>query len=72
VGGSKEIMADMTNEEYAALDEKWTMTTPKVNFSRPGMFAQQAALRNAAKKPAASQKETAKHDPALGINKQVK
>ena len=31
-------MADMTNEEYDALDELWTKTTPKVNFSRPGVF----------------------------------
>jgi len=37
-------MADMTNEEYDALDERWTKTTPKVNFSRPGVFARQRAL----------------------------
>ncbi len=37
-------MADMTDEEYDALDEQWTQTTPKVNFARPGIFAQQRAL----------------------------
>ena len=37
-------MADMTNEEYDALDDRWTKTTPKVNFSRPGIFARQRAL----------------------------
>jgi RNase H-fold protein (predicted Holliday junction resolvase) len=37
-------MADMTDEEYDALDERWTKTTPKVNFSRPGVFARQRAL----------------------------
>ena len=34
----------MTDEEYDALDERWTQTTPKVNFERPGVFAQQRAL----------------------------
>ena len=43
-GNTGEIMADMTNEEYDALDELWTKTTPKVNFSRPGIFARQRAL----------------------------
>jgi len=37
-------MADMTDEEYDALDERWTKTTPKVNFARPGVFARQRAL----------------------------
>jgi hypothetical protein len=37
-------MADMTDKEYDALDERWTHTTPKVNFSRPGVFARQRAL----------------------------
>ena len=37
-------MAKMTDEEYDALDERWTQTTPKVNFARPGVFAQQRAL----------------------------
>jgi len=37
-------MPDMTDEEYAALDELWTKTTPKVNFSRPGTFARQKML----------------------------
>ena len=37
-------MADLTDEEYDALDERWTKTTPKVNFSRSGIFARQRAL----------------------------
>ncbi|GHU26721.1 hypothetical protein AGMMS50256_04660 [Betaproteobacteria bacterium] len=37
-------MADMTDEEYDALDEMWTKTTPKVNFSRPGVFARERIL----------------------------
>jgi hypothetical protein len=32
------IMPRLTGEEYAALDEKWTRETPKVNWSRPGDF----------------------------------
>jgi hypothetical protein len=56
-------MADMTNEEYAALDEKWTQTTPKVNFSRPGVFAQQRALRNDPNNPAEPQTKTVKKGP---------
>jgi len=38
------IMPRLTDEEYAALDEKWTRETPAVNFSRPGMFARQRIL----------------------------
>jgi hypothetical protein len=37
-------MPRLTDEEYAALDEKWTRETPNVNFSRPGMFARQRLL----------------------------
>ena len=37
-------MADMTDEEYDALDERWTQTTPKVNFARLGIFAKQRTL----------------------------
>jgi hypothetical protein len=37
-------MPDMTDEEYDALDERWTKTTPKVNFARPGVFAKQRNL----------------------------
>jgi len=37
-------MPRLTDEEYAALDEKWTQETPVVNFSRPGMFARQRLL----------------------------
>jgi len=39
-------MADMTDIEYDALDERWTHTTPNVDFSRPGVFARQRALLN--------------------------
>jgi hypothetical protein len=38
------MMADMTDKEYDALDELWTKITPKVNFSKPGVFARQRAL----------------------------
>jgi len=37
-------MTDMTDAEYDALDERLTRTTPKVDFSRPGVFASQRAL----------------------------
>jgi hypothetical protein len=37
-------MPRLTNEEYAALDEKWTQETPRVNFLRPGIFARQRLL----------------------------
>ena len=37
-------MPRLTDEEYAALDKKWTQETPSVNFSRPGMFARQRLL----------------------------
>jgi hypothetical protein len=42
VGGIN--MPRLTDEEYAALDDKWTKETPAVNFSRPGMFARQRLL----------------------------
>ena len=47
-------MVDMTDEEYDALDERWTKTTPKVNFSRPGVFARQRALLEVLDKVSAS------------------
>jgi hypothetical protein len=37
-------MARMTDEEAAALDEKWTLATPKINLARPGVFARQRIL----------------------------
>jgi hypothetical protein len=37
-------MPRLNDEEYAALDEKWTQETPAVNFTRPGMFARQRFL----------------------------
>jgi hypothetical protein len=47
-------MADMTNEEYDALDERWTKTTPKVNFARLGIFARQRSLLEVLDKVTAS------------------
>jgi hypothetical protein len=46
-------MADMTDAEYDALDERWTHTTPVVNFSRSGVFARQRALLDVLDKIAA-------------------
>jgi hypothetical protein len=70
VGGSGKIMADMTNEEYAVLDEKWTQTTPKVNFSRPGIFAQQRALHD--NNPTKSQASASEKKPSHVIDKLTK
>ncbi|MCL2070585.1 MAG: hypothetical protein FWH19_06340 [Treponema sp.] len=68
-------MADMTDEEYDALDEHWTKTTPKVNFSRPGVFAQQRALLDVLDKVTASyiltQAEATSQTPAQVISKLV-
>jgi hypothetical protein len=36
-------MPDLTEEEYDALDEKWTKTTPKVGPNGTGFFAQRKA-----------------------------
>jgi hypothetical protein len=33
-------MPDLTEEEYDALDEKWTKTTPKVGPNGTGFFAE--------------------------------
>ncbi|MDR0320904.1 MAG: hypothetical protein LBI28_05325 [Treponema sp.] len=33
-------MKDLTDEEYARLDEKWTKTTPKVGPNGSGYFSQ--------------------------------
>ncbi|GHV75121.1 hypothetical protein AGMMS49940_24250 [Spirochaetia bacterium] len=46
MNGAKE-MKDLTHAEYEVLDERWTATTPKVNFSKPGVFAQQQVLLDA-------------------------
>jgi len=66
-------MADMTDEEYDVLDERWTKTTPKVNFNRPGLFARQRALLDILDKVAASyiitKAEAANQTPAQVINK---
>ena len=40
-------MARMTDEEAAALDDRWTRTTPKVNPERLGVFARQRILLEA-------------------------
>jgi len=68
-------MADMTDEEYDALDERWTKTTPKVNFSRPGVFARQRALLDVLDKASASyiiiRAEATNQTPAQIISKLV-
>ena len=38
-------MTDLTEEEYDALDEKWTKATPKVGPNGTGFFAQRKAER---------------------------
>jgi len=69
-------MADMTDEEYDALDERWTKTTPKVNFSRPGVFARQRALLEVLDKVSASyiitRAEATNQTPAQIISKMVR
>ena len=68
-------MTDMTDEEYDALDERWTKTTPKVNFTRPGVFARQRALLEVLDKVAASyimtRAEATNQTPAQIISKIV-
>ncbi|MCL2722641.1 MAG: hypothetical protein FWD47_15025 [Treponema sp.] len=68
-------MADMTNEEYDALDERWTQTTPKINFTRPGIFARQRALLEVLDKVTASyiltRAEATNQTPAQIIGKIV-
>jgi hypothetical protein len=69
------IMADMTDEEYDALDERWTKNPPKVNFSRPGIFARQRALLEVLDKVTSSyiitQAEADNQTPAQIINRLV-
>ena len=66
-------MPDMTDKEYDELDERWTKTTPKVNFDRPGVFAKQRALLDVLDKVAASyiltRAEETNQTPAQVINK---
>jgi hypothetical protein len=38
-------MKDLTDEEYDALDEKWTKTTPKVGPNGSGFFSRHKAAR---------------------------
>jgi hypothetical protein len=68
-------MADMTDEEYDDLDERWTETTPKVNFARPGIFARQRALLEVLDKTTASyimaRAEATNQTPAQVISKIV-
>ena len=40
-------MPDLTEEEYEALDEKWTKNTPKVGPNGTGFFAKRKADMNA-------------------------
>ena len=68
-------MADMTDEEYAALDKHWTETTPNVNFARPGIFARQRALLDVLDKATANyiltRAEATNQTPAQVISKIV-
>jgi hypothetical protein len=68
-----EIMADMTDDEYDELDERWTRTTPKVNFARPGVFARQRTLLEILDKVTASyiiaKAEATNQTPAQFIGK---
>jgi len=68
-------MADMTNEEYNALDERWTKATPKVNFNKPGIFARQRALLDVLDKITANyiltRAEATNQTPAQVIGKMV-
>ena len=68
-------MTDMTDKEYDELDERWTKTTPKVNFGRPGIFAQQRALLDVLDKVTASyiltRAEASGQTPAQVISKIV-
>ena len=68
-------MADMTDEEYDALDRRWTETTPNVNFARPGVFAQQRALLEALDNATAlyimTRAEATNQTPAQVIGKMV-
>ena len=41
------MAADMTDEEYDALDEEMTKKDLKLNFSKPGIMARQDMLRKA-------------------------
>ncbi|MHC6202093.1 hypothetical protein ACYULU_02750 [Breznakiellaceae bacterium SP9] len=48
-------MADMTDEEYDALDELWTRTTPKIDESgspNNGFFTERSRLREGGERPA--------------------
>jgi hypothetical protein len=69
-------MADMTDEEYDELDERWTKTTPKVNFARPGIFARQRALLEVLDKVSANyiltKAEATNQTPAQVISKIVR
>jgi hypothetical protein len=68
-------MADMTDKEYDALDEQWTKTTPKVDFTRPGVFARQRALLDLDKFAAdyiLSRAEAANQTPAQIIGELVR
>ena len=76
IGENEIAMADMTDDEYDALDEQWTKTTPRVNFSRPGVFARQRALLDILDKVTANyilvQAEAENLTPAQVISKLVR
>ena len=69
-------MASLTDEEYDELDERWTKTTPKVNFARPGIFARQRALLEVLDKVSANyiltKAEATNQTPAQVISKIVR
>jgi hypothetical protein len=44
---SEKTMSDLTEEEYDALDEKWTKTTPKTGPNGAGFFARQKIAADA-------------------------
>ena len=69
-------MADMTDDEYDALDERWTKTTPKINFTRQGVFARQRALLDVLDKVTANyvvtKAEATNQTPAQVISKIIR
>jgi len=69
-------MPDLTDKEYDELDERWTRTTPKVNFDRPGVFARQRTLLEILDKVSAnyimSRAEATNQTPAQVIGRIVR
>jgi hypothetical protein len=67
---------DMTDEEYDALDELLTRTTPRVDLTKPGFFARQKGMLVAVDPVSAAylraQAEAAHTTPAQIINEMVR